>query len=314
MAGRDYAVAASWPRADAHIHLVPPHGCSWASDRTNSGVTYDEPIMYDALTKTHGIEGVLVASVDSANDEFIAAVAHDHEWCRPAAFFTPPTLSVAALEALDIKYTTGTFTGIAMYLGAADNDALQAVDPAVWRWLDQRRWLVSCNDSGEGWGGWVAVLTQCPTLRLIASHMGLPGAAPPSERESPATIEECEARLGEHLLALASFPGPRVKLSAFYANAEPSHDFPHRQAFGYVQALLKHFGAARLCWGSDFSPCLFHVSFQQTIDVFARMDDFLTEDDCRLIEGANLLQLLEDARTAAAGAGGGGGGGGGAGL
>ena len=28
-----------------------------------------------------------------------------------------------------------------------------------------------------------------------------------------------------------------------------------------------NFGSDRLIWGSDFSPCLFHVSYQQTIDV-----------------------------------------------
>ncbi len=249
---------------------------------------------YDRLATTHGIAKVFVASVDNENDEFIAAAAQTYEWCRPAAFFTPSTLSTAALESLESKYGSGTFTGIAMYLSEADSDALLAVDSAVWQWLIRRHWLVSCNNSGTGWAAWVQILRLCPTLRLLASHMGLPGAAPAHERTEPASAEECESRLGQHLLELAQFPGPRVKLSAFYSSTAPSHDFPHVQAFGYVQALLKHFGAARLCWGSDFSPCLFHVSFQQTIDVLARMS-FLTAADRRLIEGENLLELLQDA-------------------
>ena len=93
------------------------------------------------------------------------------------------------------------------------------------------------------------------------------------------------------MLALAEFPGPRVKLSGFYAL--PSHDFPHAAAWGYVVALLKAFGAGRLCFGSDFSPCLSHLSFPQTIDLFARMP-FLSPADRELIEGGNLLGMLED--------------------
>jgi hypothetical protein len=53
------------------------------------------------------------------------------------------------------------------------------------------------------------------------------------------------------------------------------------------------FGAARLCFGSDFSPCLSHISFPQTIDLFARMP-FLTEADRELVEGGNVLGMLKD--------------------
>jgi predicted TIM-barrel fold metal-dependent hydrolase len=102
-----------------------------------------------------------------------------------------------------------------------------------------------------------------------------------------------KARLGQ-LLELARFPGPRVKLSGFYGATSPAtHDFPHRQAWGFIEALLDAFGAHRLLFGSDFSPALKHVTFQ-TLDVF-RLMPFLSEHERRLIEGANLIALLDEA-------------------
>ena len=208
-----YEPAAGWPRADAHIHLVPPEGVSWAAARQAAGVVYNEPVMYDRLAATHGVEHVLVVSVDTANNGFIAAAAQDYPWCRPAAWFDPRSLTVSGLEALP-----ECFVGIAMYLGEADNEALAAVAPEVWRWLDARRWIVSCNGGPDHWPAWLGVLQAHPTLRLLASHLGSPGPAPESERDEPAAPEVYEARLGA-LLRLAEFPGPRVKLSGF---REPS--------------------------------------------------------------------------------------------
>lgn len=59
-----------------------------------------------------------------------------------------------------------------------------------------------------------------------------------------------------------------MKLSGFYALAAPSHDFPHTQAWGYVETLLEAFGVERLLWGSDFSPALSHLSFPQVNCLF----------------------------------------------
>ena len=286
----EYTPAATWPRADAHIHLVPADGCGWAVARAEGGVVYDEPVMYDALAQKHGVVSALVASVDSRNNHFIAAAAKQFPWCRPAAWFSPSTLTLEALKALVQTHDAATFCGIAMYLGPADNEALLAVDGAVWQWLDRRRWIVSCNDSGEGWGAWASVLRSCPTLRLLASHLGSPDPT------------EVDARLGG-VFKLAEFPEVRVKLSGFYGTTTPAtHDFPHRQAWGYVVALLESFGAARLCFGSDFSPCLQHLSFQQTVDIFRLLEaeGILSPEDRRQIEGANLLELLDDAAAAAA--------------
>ena len=116
---------------------------------------------------THGITAVLVASVDTPNDEYIAAASRDYPWCHPAAFFHPSTLSVGALEALGREHGEGTFQAIAMYLGAGDNEALLGVDSEVWEWLGSRKWLISCNDSGEGWLGWAGSVSQLLSIGVL---------------------------------------------------------------------------------------------------------------------------------------------------
>ena len=52
-------------------------------------------------------------------------------------------------------------------------------------------------------------------------------------------------------------------------------------------------------WGSDFSPALSHLSFPQTFDLFDRMP-FVDDAMRAMIEGANLLALLEDVAAACA--------------
>ena len=93
------------------------------------------------------------------------------------------------------------------------------------------------------------------------------------------------------VMELARFGGVCVKLSGFYALTVPGYDYPHRNAWPYVAALVESYGVDRLLWGSDFSPSLEHVSFPQTIGLLGQMP-FLTDKDRVQIEGKNLLRLL----------------------
>ena len=287
--------AARWPRADSHIHLVRPDGDrGWAEQRKREGTTYNEPVQYNTFAQKYGVEAVLVVSVGADNDGYIAEAGRRYSWCRGLASFEPAQLTVPRLEALSSTFSpdsAGKLAGIALSaVGGAE--ALAAVDPTVWAYIDKRRWLISQNNSKDGWLMWLPVLHSFPTLRLLIAHCGLPGASPESERDDPAPPDVYARRLAS-VLQLSRFPGPRVKLSGFYALTNPSHDFPHRGAWGLVEALMAAFGVERLLWGSDFSPVLGHLSFPQTIDLFQRMP-FLSVDDRRQIEGENLLTLLAE--------------------
>lgn len=285
----DWQPKAPWLRADSHIHLVRREHRPWAAAREDVDATFiDEPKAYNTLTQTHGIAATLVVATGEDNNPFVSAAAQEFGWVRPLVAFEPAQLNVLVLE--ETLARVPRVAGVSLRGG--DAEELLAVDPAAWHWLDERRWLISQNNSADGWLGWVPVLQQTPGLRLLIAHCGLPLQAPPSERDNPPPRAVLCERL-KTVLALAEFPGPRVKLSGFYALGAPSHDFPHRQAWGYVEVLLEAFGVERLLWGSDFSPSLSHLSFPQTIDLFDRMP-FISTDDRRQIEGENLLSLLAD--------------------
>ena len=159
-----------------------------------------------------------------------------------------PDLTVELLDQL----AAGPFVGISMYTGSTMSDGrlasavLSEVSTEVWAWLVDHCWLVSCNDScvsrsgpDSGWGAWLEIIGAHPELRLIVAHLGLPIAAPPSKPGvAPWTTAECQERIAD-VLALAAYPGPRVKLSGFYALTTPGHDYPHVAAWGYVESLLR---------------------------------------------------------------------------
>ena len=170
--------------------------------------------------------------------------------------------------------------------GEARVAALHSIPKEVWAWLTLHRWLVSVNSKGRDWAAWLPILREFSSLRLLVSHLGLPPAA--GQPPGPAEARDKTAEV----LALASFPEVRVKLSGFYAVTDPGYRYPHEAAWPYVAALSEAFHTTRLLWGSDFTPCLDHVNFPQTIGLFHEMK-LLSDEDRQRIEGGNLLALLE---------------------
>lgn len=273
-------------RADAHIHLF--EGGYRASLEARPGVQLDEAALYDSLATEYGVRYALVVGYAGQpwcadNNAWIAAQARKYAWVRPLAYVDlDQVLAVKQLEALQDQG----FVGIVLYLfDQAQGEALGRVPAEVWAWLAERRWIVSVNSKGGLWSVWRKVLDQQGGLRLLVSHLGLPPrvAAPPTPAEAAQALAP--------VLALAEYPGPCVKLSGFYALTEPGYDYPHRAAWPYVVALRAAYGAGRLLWASDFSPCLDNLTFPQTCGMFDHMP-FLSEAERCQIKGANLLALL----------------------
>jgi L-fuconolactonase len=274
-------------RADAHLHFFRPGYVALVPDSCRRQVP-DEVTLYAALAQQHAIEQVLAVGYEgqawaAGNNAYLAELAGEHTWIRPAAFVEDPAqLSIEGLEKLAAKK----FVGLSVYVfDDVIEGALAHVDAAVWAWLEKRRWLISVNSKGARWAAFVKILERYPNLRLLVSHLGLPPAT-----EGAMTQGSVHQGL-ESVMALAGFPGVCVKLSGFYALTVPGYDYPHRNAWPYVVALLESFGVHRLLWGSDFSPSLELVSFPQTLGLLAQMP-FLTDKDRAQIEGVNLLRIL----------------------
>lgn len=269
-------------RADAHIHLFKGgfHG-SFAGRR---GVKLDEPELYGSLAEEHFVARALVVGYAAEpwctdNNRWLSPLARGLPWADPLAYFEtarPPV--IARLEQLRSEG----FVGLATYV--FDPEAAAAVrrlPDSFLRWMTEQRWLLSVNSRGDYWRAWEKVLEQFGDLRILVSHLGLP------ERGGDLSVAM------DPVLRLSAYPGPRVKLSGFYALSDPSSDYPHPSVWQCVEALIERFGTNRLLWGSDFSPSLDHVSFAQTYGLFGHMP-FLDDPARWEIEGENLLSLLSE--------------------
>jgi len=280
-----------YPRADAHIHLFET-GFVGGSFTGRPGVRIDEVACYKSLADSFHVKAALVVGWAGApwaagNNAFLARIVGDHPWVHPTAYVdAPETLTAAALE----ERRQQGFVGISFYIYSPGKaGGLSLVPDDVWVWFVKHHWLISVNSSGPHWPAWVPVLRRHPELRIVMSHMGQPQGV--SEPPTP----QIARQILSTVLALAEFPGPRVKLSGFYGATRPPYDYPHQAAWPYVEALIERFGIARLVWGSDFSPCLDHQTFPQTLGLFAKMP-FLNDADRQRIEGANLLDLLREVK------------------
>jgi len=274
------------PHADAHIHLFE-HSLS-GSFPARPGVCMDEAACYDSLAAENDVAAALVVCYAAGeryagNNEYVAGLVPRYQWIRPAAFVdvgAPPSL-----DTLETWRDQG-FIGVTMYPGAALDD-LHRFPDEVWDWMVANRWLLSVNSSGEAWSAWTDVLERHQQLRLVMSHLGLP-----TKVSEPIDLGAARAAM-VHQVGLAQYPQVRVKLSGFYALTEPSYDYPHELAWPYVEALMEAFGVERLLWASDYTPCLNHHTFVQTLHLFDGMP-FLGPDDRERITGGNLLQLLQE--------------------
>lgn len=273
------------------MHLFPK-GYRGPSFSSRPGVKLDEAACYMSLAKEHHVRCALVVGYAAEpwcadNNRFLARMVVRHPWVRPTAFVPLDDLpTVARLE----RFRRERFVGISLYVfGKAACAAVGSIRDDVWSWIEAHRWLISVNSRDENWLVWQPILARHPQLRLIVSHLGLP----PRRRLAPNRTETRRALAT--VLALARFPRVRVKLSGFYALSDPGHDYPHRAAWPYVEALAETFTTRRLLWASDFSPCLDWLTFPQTFGLFDQMP-FLTVADRQRIQGANLVQLLREVR------------------
>lgn len=277
-------------RADAHIHLF--EGAYQGGSLTSRpGVKIDEVALYASLARDHGVVRALVVGYEGepwakGNNAHLARVVSEHAWAAPVAFVDPA--NPPDIDALE-RFRRAGFVGVSLYIfGGQCTAGLRAMPDDFWAWLVRRGWLVSVNSRGNDWLEWVPILRRHEDLRVIVSHLGLPGRL----AQAPSQGEARQALSG--VLALADFPGARVKLSGFYAVGDPPHGYPHPAAWPCVEVLKDAFGVPRMLWGSDFSPSLDYVTFPQTLDVLDKIPCLNAGDRTR-IEGVNLLELLAEA-------------------
>ncbi len=275
----------NWQRADAHIHLFKngypaQYGGGWARN--------NELECYDALRQEHQIAKALIVGFEGAeefsgNNRNLASWGKRHSWMAPLCYINCQRIpSITTLR--------DPFVGLALYINDEADIAGLAKWPArFYQKFNERHAIISINTSPamlEKLTPFVERLGNCP---ILISHLGLPGsfAKPPSSSAAAKALRP--------LCDLAKFANVRVKLSGFYAISDPAWDYPHQSALPLLRVLYESFGAKRLLWGSDFSPCLASVSFVQSVEVLEMLNRSLQwpEKEMQQIRGGNLLELLK---------------------
>lgn len=271
---------------DAHLHLFRHGYGQFGSGKSPLGELSDLEA-YERLRERHGIAAGLVVcyedhGIDPANNAYVRDLAVERPWIHSVAYLRPsPAPARRHLESL----IAAGHCGIALYL--PDEAAAAAVlewPAELWQALSDVDAIVSLNARPEATKCLRPLIERSGNCAFLFSHLGLPGRC--QTAPDRAAAGEC---LGP-LVDLATLANVGVKLSGLYA-IDPHP--PHPAALPFIDLLLERFDASNLHWGSDFSPALEFVSFEETIEV-PRLAS-LPERDRALILGDGLAIKLQRA-------------------
>jgi len=277
--------------ADAHMHLFARGGYrGQRSFPQRAGVRIDERLLYESFAAEHNISDALVVGYEAeafamGNNRHIAALARDAKWMHPLAYLSASDLkSPKKVSAL----CRDPFAGVSIYaLTDEIEDAIARAPDAIWKHLEEEQLLISVNSSGSRWNVWRKILAGYPKLNLLMSHLGTP-----AKLHNKIPIKRASQSM-KPITQLAEFPGVHIKLSGLYDLTLSGHDHPHGWAKTYVEIAEEHYGAKRILWGSDFSPCLGWLSFPQAVD----STELLSKSAAKPARGGNLLRLLNNVRN-----------------
>jgi L-fuconolactonase len=97
-------------------------------------------------------------------------------------------------------------------------------------------------------------VTGIPELRFRVEHMGHPDVT-----EGP------PYPVYSRILRLADHPGATIKLSGMYSWSRLP--YPYEDAYPFIRAALRAFGAERMAWGSDFPPVSAREGYRNALEL-----------------------------------------------
>ena len=271
--------------ADAHLHLFT-NGFRGRGGSSPAGPGL-EVDAYESLARRHGIVAGLVVGyegegIDPDNNSYIRSLAATHPWMSTVADVS--TNAASDPTQLHLLLELG-HRGIALYLPDIETAKVVSSWPTgSWRLLEEANALVSVNAGPAGIQGLAGVVERTPGCTFLFSHLGDPGRF-----TQPPSTDDAAHRIGA-LLRLARNDNVYVKISGLYAISDPANAYPHEAAWPFIDVVLQKFGPDHCLWGSDFSPCLDDVSFEQAIR--NPVLEGLPPADYERVMGGNLLELL----------------------
>jgi predicted TIM-barrel fold metal-dependent hydrolase len=234
----------------------------------------------------HGVEQALVvcASIDHNPDnvEYVAAARDRHPTrlqlvadldCSWSATYHAPG-AAERLRLLDDRYG---LRGVTHYL-AEENDGWLASGEAdaVFALAAERGLIVSLGASPVWQADLRTLAARHPSVPVLCHALGV-------------------VRAGEGLadvLASAEVANIYIKVAGLPYCAERDWDYPWPDVLAVLEQISDAYGAARLCWGSDFPASTRYCTFRQSLEVVRTHCTFFSPDELRLVLGETLRSLL----------------------
>lgn len=128
----------------------------------------------------------------------------------------------------------------------------------------------------------VCVLAQrYPATPFLLHHLGRVRSDPP---DADGLRSLCDAALVQNVV---------VKLSGFGFAQPDGWNFPNTPTRSLAKTIYEHFGADRLCWGSDYPVSQQYMTYRQSLEVVRTHCAFMPEPDLQKVLGGTLQKLLD---------------------
>jgi len=247
----------------------------------------------------NGVEqAAVVCAAIEGNDDNVAYVASAVErWpdrlhlfadldCPWSASYHRPG-APGRLTALCDRYNLAGFTH---YVDEQNDRWLASAEAFGVFTVAAERDLVVSLAAGPSWQADLRRLALAfPTVPVLCHHLaGL------SARQGPPSAA------WRQVLASADVPSVLVKASGFHYSSARSWDAPWPDVTGVLEALLKAFGAHRLCWGSDFPASTRYCTYRQSLEAVRSHCPFLAGPELAMVLGGTLGHVLRTRRPPAA--------------
>ncbi len=246
------------------------------------------------------LNGIDQATITSAaiwrnwdNNDYIAAAVRKwpdrlHQWADIDSFWSKTYHTPGAAARLERAATAWPMKGFTQYI-ASDDDASWFLSPDgldFWRTARDLKLIASIACRPGHQPVLRRLAEKFPEVPILCHHMSGLSARLPATHPDVVNVWES-----------ANLPNIYLKLSgfAYLTGRERNWEYPYHDTMWVYKAAFEKYGT-RMCWGSDFPPVLFYMTYRQALEAFRIHCDFIPEDDRREIAGGTLHKLLNSAR------------------
>ncbi len=255
----------------------------------------------DQLINQMDLCGVDQATITTAaiwnnrdNNDYIAAAVRRwptrlHQWADVDSFWSGTYHTPGAAMRLEQAASKWPMKGFTQYLAGEDDGSwfLSQDGLDFWRAASELKLIASLACKPAHQRVLRKVAERFPDVPILLHHMGGMSAQEPAPHKDVSSVLE-SARLPNIYLKLSGF--------AYLNGPVRTWEYPYVDTMWVYKAAFEKFGT-RMCWGSDFPPVLFYMTYRQSLEAFRIHCGFIPDEAKREIAGGTLKRLLDRARS-----------------